>query len=93
VVGAGRWSVGGGVTFNERKTLEDLLHVHDLPRNELGDGKPDDIDGLVDISDDASHLCTGQAVGFGAEAGGAGAVGQVSRSREAPPAPPRRRAQ
>jgi hypothetical protein len=67
-VSTGRLSLGGGVTFNERKTLEDLLQVHDLSRNELRDGKSDDIDGLVDISDDASHLCTGQAAGFGAEA-------------------------
>src|SRR5215213_4133708 len=67
-VSTGRLSLGGGGTFNERKTLEDLLQVHDLSRNELPDGKSDDIDALVDISDDASNLRTGQAAGFGAQA-------------------------
>jgi hypothetical protein len=42
--------------------------VHHLPRDELGDREPDDIDGLVDVGDDTSHLCAGEAARFGAQA-------------------------
>jgi hypothetical protein len=53
--------------FNEGEALEDLLQVHHLSGDELGDREPDDIDGLVDVSDDAPRLCTGQPVRFGAK--------------------------
>lgn len=42
--------------------------MHHLPRDELGDREPDDIDGLVDVGDDTSHLCAGEAARFGAQA-------------------------
>jgi hypothetical protein len=42
--------------------------VHHLAREELGNREPDDVEGLFDVADDASHLCAGQAVRFGAEA-------------------------
>jgi hypothetical protein len=50
--------------FYEWETLQDLLQVHHLPRDEFGDRESHDVDGLVDPSD----LGTGQAVGFGTEA-------------------------
>jgi hypothetical protein len=36
-----------------------LLQVHHLSGDELGDREPDDIDGLVDVADDAPRLRTG----------------------------------
>jgi len=53
--------------FYEWETLQDLLQVHHLPRDELRDREPNDVDNLAYVGDDASDLCTGQAVGFGAE--------------------------
>ena len=51
----------------EREALENLLQVHDLPRDELGDREADDVDGLGDVGDDASDLCACQAAWYGAE--------------------------
>jgi hypothetical protein len=42
--------------------------VYDLPGDELGNGESDDIHGLIDVGDDASHLRNGQAVAFGTKA-------------------------
>jgi hypothetical protein len=42
--------------------------VDHLSRNELGDGEPHDVDGVVDVGDDASHLGAGQTARFGSEA-------------------------
>jgi hypothetical protein len=52
---------------SSRSVANALLQVHYLPGNELSNREPDDIDGLIDVGDDASYLCTRQAVGLGTE--------------------------
>jgi hypothetical protein len=51
----------------QREARQQLLQVHDLPRDELGDGEPDDVGDGVEIGHDAPHLRTDQPVRFSAE--------------------------
>jgi hypothetical protein len=51
----------------QRKSSQDLLQVHDLAGNELGDGESDYLNRPADIAKDALHLSACQAAGFGAE--------------------------
>ena len=48
--------------------MKDLLTVHDLAREELGDRERGDVRGRGDVADEAADLRTGQAAGDGTQA-------------------------
>jgi len=56
--------LGLGRTRDQREAVQELLQVHHLPGDELGDREP----GGVEVGDDAPRLRAGQAVRFGTQA-------------------------
>jgi hypothetical protein len=61
--------------------LQDLLRVHDLPREELGDREADDVGRRAHIRHDAADLWAGQAVRHGAQPSTISLLSTVSTSK------------
>jgi hypothetical protein len=51
----------------QRKAGQELLQVHDLAGDELGDREPDDVGDGVEVVNNAPHLGCGQPVRLSAE--------------------------
>ena len=60
--------LGLGRSGDQREAVQELLQVHDLPGDELGDREPDYVHDGVEVGDDAPRLRAGQAVRLGAQA-------------------------
>lgn len=56
-----------GLIADQREPLEDLLQVHDLAGDELGDGEPDEIDTAVDVGNQTMDFGTRQAAEVGTQ--------------------------
>ena len=52
---------------NEGEGSQDLLQVHDLSWDELGNSESDDLDRPADVAENPLHLKTRQPIRFGAE--------------------------